>query len=469
MLISDPLPFVKEYIEAIHLTLQEHSPSGRGLSFTQRRWLGFCVMAILITHSVCWAKFERASLGTYSLAALSWMFRHSKIPWERLLYLSVRVIVRRYGITQGTLCLDDSDNARSKSTKTIAYVHKLKDKSSGGYLMGQCIVMLVLITPKVTLPVGFAFYQPDPALKAWAKRDKQLKKAGVPAKQRPPKPPKNAQYPTKQELALELLGTFQRDHHPEVGVNCILADALYGTRGFVRQASKLFGGVQVISQLRGNQTIRFRGKKYSVEHYFSRFPGVDQTIRIRGAEPVTVTVGSARLPVRAHGQKRFVIALKYEGEDAYRYLVASDLSWRTLDIVQAYTLRWLIEVFFSDWKAYEGWANLTKQPGEDGSSRSLVLSLLVDHCLLSHPDQLAQVENKLPAYTVGSLSNQVKVESLVTLIRRLVCSDNPEQQLHQLAQHLKEHFTLNHSDKHMSHRELDRLEPTPSLKYKGVV
>jgi hypothetical protein len=38
------------------------------------------------------------------------------------------------------------------------------------------------------------------------------------------------------------------------------------------------------------------------------------------------------------------MALTYEGESASRYLVASDLSWRTLDIVQGYTLRWLVEI-----------------------------------------------------------------------------------------------------------------------------
>jgi hypothetical protein len=38
------------------------------------------------------------------------------------------------------------------------------------------------------------------------------------------------------------------------------------------------------------------------------------------------------------------VALKYEGEDTYRYLIASDLTWRTLDIVQGQTLRWLVEI-----------------------------------------------------------------------------------------------------------------------------
>ena len=193
-----------------------------------------------------------------------------------------------------------------------------------------------------------------------------------------------------------------------------------------------------------------------------------QTIRIRGGDEVPVTVGSARLVVCAHGQKRFVIALKYESEETYRYLVATDLSWRTLDIVQAYTLRWLLEVFFADWKAYEGWGALTKHPGEEGSSRSLILSLLVDHCLLLHPDQLAQVENKQPAYTVGSLRNRVQVESLLALLQELVTAENPAHQLQAFAHQLQEQFVLNPPDKHLAHRELGRLEPTPALKYRAA-
>jgi hypothetical protein len=57
-----------------------------------------------------------------------------------------------------------------------------------------------------------------------------------------------------------------------------------------------------------------------------------------------VLVGSARMYVCAHHTKRFIVALKYEGEDSYRYLMALDLTWRTLDIVQGHTLRWLVEI-----------------------------------------------------------------------------------------------------------------------------
>jgi hypothetical protein len=156
MIIGKPAPFVRAFVEAVDEAIRAHQPS-HGMSAMQRTWLAFCVTAVLVTNSICWARFERASLGTYSLAALSWMFRHSKIPWEALLVASVRVILRHYGITSGSLVIDDTDNHRSKSAQTLAHLYKLRDKESGGYLWGQSLVCLVLVTSKISLPVGFPF------------------------------------------------------------------------------------------------------------------------------------------------------------------------------------------------------------------------------------------------------------------------------------------------------------------------
>ncbi|MBA4419517.1 MAG: transposase, partial [Syntrophus sp. (in: bacteria)] len=162
--------------------------------------------------------------------------------------------------------------------------------------------------------------------------------------------------------------------------------------------------------------------------------------------------------VCAHGKKLFVIAVKYNGEEEYRYIIASDMAWRTIDIVEAYTLRWLVEVFFQDWKGNEGWDSLTKQPGEDGSSRGLILSLLVDHCLFFHPDQLARLENKLPAYTVGSLTAKIKVECLLSVIEGIVSSDSPVERFKEFANSLgKNAAMLSPSTKHMVGRDLGKL------------
>ena len=111
MFITTPLPFVQEFVDELHETLVKYQPCA-GLSRRQRLWLSFCLMGILVSNSVCWAKFERASLGNYSLAALSWMFRKSQIPWGLLLHMSVRVLLANDGITHGALVIDDSDKKR---------------------------------------------------------------------------------------------------------------------------------------------------------------------------------------------------------------------------------------------------------------------------------------------------------------------------------------------------------------------
>jgi hypothetical protein len=118
-------------------------------------------------------------------------------------------------------------------------------------------------------------------------------------------------------------------------------------------------------------------------------------------------------------------------------------------------------------KSHEGWSQLTKQPGKEGARHGVILSLLVDHGLFLHPDQHAQLQNNLPAYTVGSLRANVQVDCLVHMIEEVVSSDDPQSQLHRFTRALDEVFTFGRSTKHLSQHQLGRLEPTPSLKYRA--
>lgn len=458
MLFREPLQFIKEFVEKINDALGKYKENCR-LSSTQQFWISFCLTAIIMTNTVCWAEFERAGLGRYALAALSWMLRHSGIAWEFMLCSSVSHVIRSYGITKGTAAVDDSEKRRSKNTKQISEVHKIKDKKNNGYLPGQSVVFLVLITPTVTIPVGFRFYMPDPKLTEWYKLKKQ--KVG----NCPKKPKKNPDYPTKQEIAVTLLKQF-RVFHPEIQIQSILADNLYCCITFFEQVTEIFGKVRIISRLRSNQNIRYKNKKMSAETFFSGYYGVSQKIGIRGGKEVTAVVASARLYVCSHKTKLFVMAVKYDGEENYRYLVASDMTWRTEDILKAFTLRWLIEVFIQDWKSYEGWNTLTKHRGDEGSERTLILSLLLDHCLLFHPDQQNRLNNKLPAVTVGSLIEKSKADGLLSFIRDLVSSENPKTMLNELSEAIHKVFKLSSSEKHMVNRNLGNFAPSPSLRYK---
>ena len=69
MLLGKPAPFVRAFVDEVDAAIRAQSPS-HGMSAIQRTWLAFCVTAVLVTNSICWARFERASLGTYALGGL---------------------------------------------------------------------------------------------------------------------------------------------------------------------------------------------------------------------------------------------------------------------------------------------------------------------------------------------------------------------------------------------------------------
>jgi hypothetical protein len=104
----------------------------------------------------------------------------------------------------GSLVIDDTDNTRATSAHTLARLYKLRDQESGGDSWGQSLLFLLVVTPTLTFPVGFCFYQPAPELSAWDRKEKALKKHGVPSTERPPHPPPNPHSPTKHVLALRL-------------------------------------------------------------------------------------------------------------------------------------------------------------------------------------------------------------------------------------------------------------------------
>ena len=444
------LPFIRDFINLLTDSLTSEHPDFH-LTRTQKLWISFCLTGILMTNTVCWARFERASFGGWMEAALSWMFRKSKIDWHKLLKGSILVLLEKYGITSGTLELDDTERERSKNAKKIHGLGKQKDKKSGGYFNGQSILVLLLVTKQLSIPVGFAFYQMDPALRAWRKEDARLKKKGVKKKDRPKEPVRDAAYPTKNEIGLGLVRTFKEDFG-QVQIKAVKADALFGTTLFVDGVAAIYPGVQVISQIRSNQKIVVNGKVYSAQAYFARRAPIESKMIIRGGKKVIIYYSSVIGKVQSHDKKRLIIALKYEGEATFRYLIAQNMTWRVQDVLACFSLRWLVEVFFQDWKMYEGWGQLTKHVGEEGSRQSLILSLLFDHCLLSHPTQAARIKDNLPLYTVGSLRDRLNVECLLQVFEYILQQEEPRKYVVQLTEKIDQVYQLRISSKHLSGR-----------------
>ncbi|MDD5268322.1 MAG: hypothetical protein PHO08_14540 [Methylococcales bacterium] len=105
---------------------------------------------------------------------------------------------------------------------------------------------------------------------------------------------------------------------------------------------------------------------------------------------------------------------------------------------------------------------------EEGSSRGLILSLLFDHCLLLHPEQTARIENKLSAYTVGSLQRKSQMAVFLEFIKTVLKHQNPAEKLKELAGLIDDVFQLMPSDKHLVGRDLGCLDSVATLQCRAV-
>ena len=160
-----------------------------------------------------------------------------------------------------------------------------------------------------------------------------------------------------------------------------------------------------------------------------------------------------------------MIALKYEGETEYRFIVATDLTWRHKDITIAYSLRWLVEVFIADWKGHGGWNTLSKQQGDEGAVRGMTLSLLCDHLLLLHPEQSARLKNNQPGKPVGCLIEHINTAALIDGVSQIVHAEEPKSEFEKFRKLMEASLPDRKSSKHMAGRDIERLAPIPSLKY----
>jgi hypothetical protein len=454
LFIRDLNKAYKEKFNTVHMT-------NKALS-----WLAFCLTGIIITGCINWQKFQTYSAGRWKARALSWMLHYAKIPWEKLFQACVGLLIKKFDIKSCHLTFDDFDRHRSKRTKKIYGTYITRNKKGGGYVNAQNIVLLNIVTKWITMPVGWAFYRPDPKQKRWRHNNLILKMAGVPVHKRPEKPLFDKRYPSKKEAAAKLLRQFKYNHG-FIKIMSISADGAYLSKTMVAETQRIYPKVQFISRLPCSQNIYTPyGVAVSAKEYFKNKLKIITTLTLRNNVNVVVEYCSARLVVKSHGKKRHIIAFRYENEEKFRYIYATELSWRAEDIILAFSLRWLCEVVIEDFKLYDGWGKESMQHGYDGTSSTLCLSLLLDLFLLQHPIQKNLHQTGRPLATAGSLIKKLQFETLVDSIKVIVESDDPKAMLQKVVERVEEFLVLRESNKHIYRDNIEHLKPSPSLQRK---
>jgi len=357
---------------------------------------------------------------------------------------------------KGFLVIDDTDRLRARDTSKLYGVHKVKNKKTGGFAKAQNLVFLVLVTNKLTIPVGFAFYRPDPALTEWAKEDKKLRKEGVTKKERPAKPERSSDFPTRSAIGARLVSEFHKAH-PDVTVDAVIADSAYFTNDFISGVEGALPNVAIISEIPSHYKLKSFGNSgqpaVRVDRFFESSIFSERHVKLRGGTARRMRLARAEVFVPCRGRRMTAVYAHFDDEDQGRILACTRPGYRSETIVQAYGLRWLVEVVIQDWKEYDGWGRWSLQRGDEGACSSVILSLVADHLLLSHPLQQERLKAENRVYSAGSIRRYLRDSSVLEEVKACLHEPDPKTALKTLAERLLKVVDLIPSDKHMSGHE----------------
>lgn len=104
-----------------------------------------------------------------------------------------------------------------------------------------------------------------------------------------------------------------------------------------------------------------------------------------------------------------------------------------------------------------GFDRMAIHQGAKGSSRGVILSLLVDHALNTHPEQSALIKSELPASTVGTLIDHIKVEAFLETLREVLNTDSPKEKYEEMATALRSVHSLRVSKKHLFNLDMGQF------------
>ena len=287
------------------------------------------------------------------------------------------------------LLIDDSNTRKcGRHMDAVGWIY---DHGTGKKIRGHLYVTAVLWLRGHTIPLGVRLYV----------KKEQAKGLGIPFRK-------------LTELAADLIEAFT----PPPGVKVIvLFDSYYLCKTVVKACrAKGFG---FASTLRANRNLVRGGRKLKAGRYgrnlYRRRPKQRLTLR-KGTRTATYRFVDAGWLGLGGGGPVHVVFSRKEGERKLLGIVTDDPELTADEIIEAYTHRWSIEVFFKDVKQHLGFGQY-----QNGSYRAAVTHLHLvcfAYALLTHLRiEGAQGKRKTPHAAILSTSEAQNE------LRRLVWRD----------------------------------------------
>jgi len=245
--------------------------------------------------------------------------------------------------------IDDTSN--KKRGKQIAGAYNFFDHISKKYIWGQQIVCSIILYRNIIIPFSFAIYLTE----------EQCEKLKI-------------KFRKKTEIALDLLRSYEADSDKKVYV---LADTYYATRDIINYCR--IKKHNFISSLKFNRVFYVNGYRTNVRNYLKNKSFKTKQRVCIGKNKYRAF--SKKVNLKTGGVVKLVLT-KCTAHRTATVLFSTNTALSIFEIMEAYSKRWKIEIFFKMSKQYLGF-NAYQSTNLEAINSHLCLSML-SHNLLTH-------------------------------------------------------------------------------------
>lgn len=245
------------------------------------------------------------------------------------------------------------DTTNKKTGKHIDGAFKYYDHLSKAYIKGHQIVCSIISYRGLIIPYGFDVYIPKA----------QCYELGI-------------IFRKKTQIAIEQLKSFETDDNQRVYV---LADTYYATApimNYCRDNNQNF-----VSSLKFNRVFRVNGHQTNVRKYLKYTIKTFKTSRKIKLDKITYRVESRKAELKTGGAVKLVFT-KHPTHRTAMVLATTGTALSVYEIMQAYRIRWSIEVFFKMSKQNLGFNGY--QSRDIGAIKSRIALSMLSYNLLTH-------------------------------------------------------------------------------------
>jgi hypothetical protein len=290
-------------------------------------------------------------------AALYRFLRRQDINWRTIVLGAARGIFDRHTLASGresAFVVDDT--LKHRRGKKVEGVSSHFDHVEGRHVMGQQVLQLGLACSKGFLPLLQQIYIGTKKIQPLQNEFTDKRSAVA----------KDYQVALQKDKNTMLRDMLHRAVRKGIRAVHLLGDTWFGNKGNIRTAIDL-GLVAIFMMKRGNLTYRFQGRNYTAAMLYElvkrrmkaaskgcRFMTFSLVVEINLAEP---NEPEQWVPVRLLFSKPH-----RENKGAWVVLLCTDTCYSDGRILEIYSLRWSIEVYFKETKQAMGW--MAEQSGD---------------------------------------------------------------------------------------------------------